>query len=66
FYITINPADMYNPIVKFLSGADIDIDNLLPDEVPGFMEQSILIAKNPAIAAKFFNLYMKAFVSYMI
>ncbi|KAG2738043.1 hypothetical protein P692DRAFT_20759882, partial [Suillus brevipes Sb2] len=63
FYITVNPADVYNPIVKYLSGAHIDIDDLLPDEVPGFMEQSILIARNPVIAAKFFNLYMKAFVS---
>jgi len=26
FYITINPADIYNPLVKFLAGADIDID----------------------------------------
>lgn len=62
FYITINPADVYNPIVKFLSGADIDIDSLLPDEVPRFMEQSIFMAKNPVIAAKFFNLYLKAFM----
>jgi hypothetical protein len=62
FYITINPADVYNPLVKFLAGAQIDIDNLLPEEVPKYEEQSILIAKNPAVAAKFFNIYMKAFV----
>jgi hypothetical protein len=62
FYITINPADIYNPLVKFLSGEDIDIDNLLPEHVPNYKDQSILIAKNPAIAAKFFNIYMKAFI----
>ncbi|KAF8157390.1 hypothetical protein BJ912DRAFT_799114, partial [Pholiota molesta] len=62
FFITINPADIYNPLVKFLGGADIDIDNLLPVQVPEYMEQTILVAKNPFIAAKFFNIYMKAFI----
>lgn len=62
FYITINPADVFNPIVKFLAGAEIDIDNLLPDQVPDYWEQSILVARNPLVAARFFNIYMKAFV----
>lgn len=62
FYITINPADIYNPLVKFLAGAEIDVDNLLPEHVPNYVEQSILVAKNPAVAAKFFNIYMKAFI----
>ena len=63
FFVTINPADIYNPLVKFLAGADIDIDNLLPEQVPEYREQANLIAKNPAVAAKFFNIYMKAFIS---
>ena len=66
FFITINPADVYNPLVKFLGGADIDIDNLLPDEVPNYWEQSILVAKNLFVAAKFFNIYMKAFISALL
>ena len=53
FYITINPADVYNPLVKLLAGLDIDIDNLLSEDVPKYWEQSVLIAKNPAVAAKF-------------
>jgi len=60
FYITINPVDVYNPLVKFLAGADIDIDHLLPEQVPNYMEQSTLIAKNPFLAARFFNIYLKA------
>jgi hypothetical protein len=63
FYVTINPADIYNPLVKFLAGADIDIDNLLPEQVPDYWEQSLLVAKNPAVAAKFFDTYMRAFIS---
>lgn len=63
FYITINPADVFNPLVKFLAGSEIDIDNLLPEQVPDYWEQAILVAKNPSVAAKFFNIYMKAFIS---
>jgi hypothetical protein len=31
FYVTINPADVFNPLVKFLAGTDINIDNILPE-----------------------------------
>ena len=62
FYVTINPADTHNPIVKFLAGANIDIDKMLQDEVPNYWEQSILISSDPAVGAKFFNTYLKAFL----
>jgi hypothetical protein len=62
FYLTINPADVFNPVVKFLAGSEIDVDHLLPDQVPSYLEQSILVAKNPFVASKFFNIYMKSFV----
>jgi len=63
FFITVNPADTRNPIIKFLAGGDIDIDALLPEQVPNPWEQSILIAKNPVVAAQFFDIYLKAFIS---
>ncbi|KAJ7710812.1 hypothetical protein B0H17DRAFT_901546, partial [Mycena rosella] len=62
FYITINPADVFNPMVKFLAGDEIHIDALLPEQVSNYWDQSVLVAKNPAVAARFFNLYMKAFI----
>ncbi|KAG1839100.1 hypothetical protein DFJ58DRAFT_637331, partial [Suillus subalutaceus] len=62
FYITINPADVYNPIVKFLAGSEIDIDDMLPNEVPEYWQQSILVTHNPIVAARFFNLYIKSFL----
>ena len=61
FYITINPADLLNPVVRFLSGADIDVDNLTADDIPSQHEQSVMIARNPFVGAKFFNLYLNAF-----
>jgi hypothetical protein len=62
FYITVNPADAHNPIVKFLAGENIDIDRMLEDEIPKYWEQSCLISSNPAVGAEFFNLYLKAFI----
>jgi len=63
FFITVNPADTRNPIVRFLAGNDINIDALLPEQVPNPWEQSILIAKNPVIAARFFDIYLRSFIS---
>jgi hypothetical protein len=66
FCITINPADVYNPLVKFLAGNEIDLDHLLPEDIPDYINQSITIAKNPAVAAHFFNIYMKAFTDTLL
>lgn len=66
FYITINPADTHNPVVKFLAGGNIDIDKMLEDEIPNVWEQSLLVSSNPVIAARFFNLYLKAFLRSML
>jgi hypothetical protein len=57
FYITINPADLYNPLVKFLAGTEIDLDSLTPKDIPDYYEQSVVIAKNPSVTARFFNIY---------
>jgi hypothetical protein len=66
FYITINPADVYNPLVKFLAGGDINIDNMCPQDVPDHIRQAITIAKNPAVAARCFDIYMKAFIKMIL
>lgn len=67
FYLTVNPADVDNPIVSFLAGDEIDLDKLLPDDTPSSnWNQSVLVARNPCVASKFFNLYMKAFIKVLL
>lgn len=61
FYITINPADIYNPLVRFLAGDEIDVDNIVRDNRTNAWNQQMLIAKNPFVAGKFFDIYMRAF-----
>lgn len=63
FYVTVNPADVYNPMVRFLAGNDIDIDNLLSHEIPTYWEQAKIVAQNPCIAAEFFHVFVSAFIS---
>jgi hypothetical protein len=36
FYVTINPADVYNPVAKSLAESEIDVDDLLPSDVPNY------------------------------
>ncbi|KAF8321875.1 uncharacterized protein EI90DRAFT_3131532 [Cantharellus anzutake] len=38
FFVTINPADVYNPIVKFLSGDHFDLDEALPTNIPSYWD----------------------------
>lgn len=66
FYVTINPADVYNPVVRFLAGEEIDVDNILPNQPHSFWNQASLIAKNPFVAAKFFDLYITSFFESLI
>ena len=61
FYLTINPSDVHNPLVRFLVGSDINVDTVLPSEYDSFA-QSMLVSKNPFATAKFFNLYMCSFI----
>jgi hypothetical protein len=59
-------TDVFNPVIKFLAGSEIDLDKLLPEDIPDYWDQTVLIAKNPVIAAQSFNLYMKAFISALL
>ncbi|KJA28681.1 hypothetical protein HYPSUDRAFT_128517, partial [Hypholoma sublateritium FD-334 SS-4] len=63
FYLTLNPADVHNPIVRLLSGAEINVDHIIEslESSKTKTEQRLLVAKNPVVAAEFFNLYMTKF-----
>jgi hypothetical protein len=66
FFVTINPADVYNPIVKFLSGHQFDLDHILPSQVLSYWEKALSIAHNPFIAVRFFRLFIQAFVTALL
>ena len=62
YFLHHSQPDVYNLIVKFLGGSDINIDNILAENVPTFWIQSNLVTNNLVVCAKFFHLYMNAFI----
>ncbi|KAI0821065.1 hypothetical protein BC629DRAFT_1242400, partial [Irpex lacteus] len=62
FYLTINPADTHNPVVNLLAGDDIDLDNVTSVLQRNAWDQAVLVASNPFVGAKFFDIYMNAFI----
>ncbi|KAJ6566178.1 hypothetical protein B0H19DRAFT_884270, partial [Mycena capillaripes] len=54
FYITINPADIYHPIISFLAGSEIKLDHLEPKDIADSYLQAGAIAKNLSLTARFF------------
>ena len=62
FYITINLADVYNPILKFMCSDEFDLEDMMDEDIPNFWTQSVLVAKNPIIVSRFFHLCMMVFI----
>ncbi|KIM23130.1 hypothetical protein M408DRAFT_77987 [Serendipita vermifera MAFF 305830] len=61
-FITINPSDVNNPLVRLIAGHDINLEDMTRGEpLSKFLRQK-LVAKNPHIAAKFFDRVIKAFI----
>ncbi|KAF8351774.1 hypothetical protein F5887DRAFT_868546, partial [Amanita rubescens] len=58
-YITINPADIYNPIVRVLTRDELE--NEEENERFSFLRQARLIAQNPVVAAQFFHILLTFF-----
>ncbi|KAI0084697.1 hypothetical protein BDY19DRAFT_898077, partial [Irpex rosettiformis] len=62
FYVTLNPADVHSPIVRFFNNDQNDIDDLSESLASDAFAQCIRIADNPFAPAKFFDTYMTAFI----
>ncbi|KAJ3568696.1 hypothetical protein NP233_g5549 [Leucocoprinus birnbaumii] len=54
-WLTVNPSDTHDPIVQFLAGKDIDLDNFDRLAGPSSTERATNVAKDPYAAAQFFH-----------
>ncbi|KIN98789.1 hypothetical protein M404DRAFT_157058 [Pisolithus tinctorius Marx 270] len=59
-WMTINPADVHDPIAQVLAGEAIDLDKFDVLGGPDSHQHVINIASNPYAAAKFFNLLIES------
>lgn len=59
-WVTINPDDVNDPIVQFLCGEDISLDDFNPEHGPASAARSANSASDPFAAAEYFNLIIRA------
>ena len=58
-FVTINPSDVDNPIVRMFAGEEIDLNDIMRGEDMDAWSRKILAAKNPSACARFFELLPK-------
>lgn len=58
-WITLNPADLHDPIAQVLAGEDIDMDAFIEAVGPDKDRRARNIARDPYAAAKFYDFVVK-------
>ncbi|KAJ7490424.1 hypothetical protein B0H11DRAFT_1719437, partial [Mycena galericulata] len=65
-FLTLNPSDVDNPIVRLFAGEDIDLEDATRGEDMNGWKRRILAARNPAACALFFDLIITKFISIVL
>lgn len=65
-FVTLNPADVDNPIVRILGGEDIVIEDVLRGEDMDEHRRKIFAAKHPAACAQFFHSMISSFINVIL
>ena len=65
-FITINPCDLHHPLAMKFAGVHLDIDNLMPDMMPGSQERAAIVASHPVGIARFFNKLIETVLNTLI
>jgi len=61
-FITLNPSDVDNPIVRLMVGEEIDLEDVNRGEDLSEWQRKVLAAQNPAACALFFDLIITKFI----
>ena len=54
-FLTINPADINSRVTLYFAGVNLDLDAIIPNNLPTTYERAEIIASHPVITAKFFH-----------
>lgn len=65
-FATINPSDVKNPIVRLLTGEDIDIQDAMRGDDLDDWHRNVLVADNPGSCAVFFDTMVKKFLDIIL
>ena len=64
-WITINPADVQDPIAQVFAGVEIDLDNFCNTAGPNNSQRATNIAEDPFSSAKYFHFIVKCVLEIM-
>jgi hypothetical protein len=59
-WVTINPADVNDPIAQVIAGVEIDLENFCKEDGPNLAQRAHVVTSDPFVAAKFFHVIIKA------
>ena len=65
-FLTINPADINSRVALYFAGVDLDLDAIIPKNLPSTYERAEIIASHPVATAKFFNRLITTVLETMI
>lgn len=65
-FITINPTDIHHPLVQLFAGECIALEDPDIADRLSLIQKKILVAKNPAAAALFFDSMMRDFIEVIL
>jgi hypothetical protein len=65
-FITINPADIHSRVALYFSGINLNLDEILPEEIPSTYERAQIIASHPVATARFFNVLITSILKNLI
>lgn len=65
-FVTVNPSDTDHPIVRLNAGEDINLEDMSRGEDLELWRQRLLVAKNPAACALFFDQMIRSFVNVVL
>lgn len=54
-FLTINPADLSSRVALYFAGVDLDLDAIIPKNLPGTYERAEIIASHAVATLKLFN-----------
>lgn len=66
FFITLNPSDIHNPVVRLLAGDNINLEDLESGQELTDWGRKLLVARRPAACAKFFHRMISSFIDVIL
>ena len=64
--LTINPADINSRVALYFAGVDLDLDAVIPSNLPSTYQRAEIIASQPVATAKFFHRLITTVLETMI